>query len=80
MYAPVVSFETPNGNEIRFQASWSEGEPAAIGTEVGVRFPRDDPHDARVAGLASLYGGAGILLLLGAIFLGAAWLVIRFRT
>ncbi len=80
MYAPVVSFTGPDGNEVRFEANWSEGEPPPIGTEVGVRFPRTDPQAARIAGLASLYGGAGILLLLGGIFLGAGWLVIRHRS
>lgn len=79
MYAPVVSFEGPDGKEVRFQANWNEGAPPPIGTEVSVRFPENNPDAARIAGWSSLYGGAGILLLLGGVFLGAAWLAVRFR-
>lgn len=80
MYAPIVRFVGPDGTEVRFQASWSEGEPPPIGTEVGVRFPKENPGAARIAGVASLHGGAGILLLLGGLFLAAGWLMIRFRS
>ena len=77
MYAPIEKFETAEGKEIRFQVNWSEGEPPAIGSPVGVRFPKGNPKDARIAGLASLYGGAGILLVIGVIFFGAGALVFR---
>lgn len=77
MYAPVVRFETSDGGEIRFKANWSEGEPPTIGTEVGVRYPTQSPEDARIAGISSLYGGAGVLLVIGGIFLGAGIFVLR---
>jgi len=77
MYAPVVKFATAEGKEIKFQANWSEGAPPAIGSWVAVRFPQENPEDARIAGIASLYGGAGILLVIGGIFFGAGVLVLR---
>ena len=77
MYAPIVEFETPRGEKVRFQANWSEGEPPPVGTELGVRFPDERPGDARVAGVSSLFGGAAIVLLLGAIIGGAGLLILR---
>lgn len=77
MYAPIVEFETPQGDTVRFQANWSEGDPPPIGSEVGVRFPVERPHDARVAGISSLFGGAAIMLLIGTIFGGGGVLVLR---
>jgi hypothetical protein len=77
MYAPVVMFSMPDGKEVRFRANWSEGEPPPIGTGVGVRYPRESPEKARITGVSSLYGGAGILLLIGGIFTGAGLLTLR---
>lgn len=77
MYAPIVEFESPVGEPVRFQANWSEGDPPAIGTEVGVRFRPERPSDARIAGVASLFGGAAIVLLIGTILGGAGVLIFR---
>lgn len=77
MYAPIVRFETPGGTEFTFQAGWSESEPPPIGTEVGVRYPERAPQDARVAGIASLYGGGAIVFVIGAVFAAAGGLVVR---
>ena len=77
MYAPVVAFRTDSGIAIEFQANWSEGDPPAIGTNVPVRYPRQYPEDARIAGFASLYGGAVILFVIGAVFAGAGGLILR---
>ena len=77
MYAPIVTFRTPTGIDVRFRANWSEGEPPAIGTPVKVRYPPQSPYNARISGLSSLYGGAFILFLIGAVFAGAGALILR---
>lgn len=77
MYAPIVEFEAPGGRSVKFQASWSEGDPPPIGTELGVRYRIERPEDARVSGLISLFGGAAIVGLIGLVFAGSGWLVLR---
>ncbi len=77
MYAPIIEFQGPTGQTVRFKANWSEGSPPAIGSELGVRYRRDTPGDARVTGVASLYGAAAIVLLLGVVFGSAGVLIFR---
>jgi len=77
MYAPIVAFRSGSGVEVQFQANWSEGDPPAIGTTVPVRYLEDLPQDARIGGFASLYGGAAILFLIGAVLAGAGGLILR---
>ena len=79
MYAPIVSFKTSTGNAVRFQANWSEGDPPPIGSTVPVRYQAQNPKNARISGITSLFGGAGILLLIGFIFAGAGVLILRKR-
>jgi hypothetical protein len=77
MYAPIVEFTTASGESIRFQASWSEGDPPAIGTDLQVRYRPEQPADARVAGLSSLFGSTAIVLILALAFGGAGIMMLR---
>ncbi len=76
IYAPIVAFRTDSGVAIEFQANWSEGDPPAIGSTVPVRYHEQNPAQARISGLVSLYGGAVILFLMGAVFAGAGGLIL----
>lgn len=77
MYAPIVSFKTSTGATVRFQANWSEGDPPPVGSTVSVRYPVQNPQKGRISGITSLFGGAAILLLIGAVFAGAGILILR---
>lgn len=61
MYAPIVEFQTSAGDNVRFQANWSEGDPPPVGSSVKVRYPERHPENARISGASSLFGGSGIL-------------------
>lgn len=77
MYAPIVSFQTSTGVNVRFQANWSEGEPPPVGSPVSVRYPAKNPEKARISGISSLFGGAAIIVLIGTVFAGAGVLIVR---
>lgn len=66
--ALVVEFRDDNDQSFQFQSSWSKANPLPIGTSVGVRYLERNPHEARITGISSLYGGAFILLVLGGVF------------
>lgn len=77
MFSPVVEFQSADGRVVRFQADWSEGEPPAVGSEIEVLYKSEWPQDARIGGFFNLFGGALIVLLLGAVFSGCGVLIIR---
>lgn len=77
MYAPIVEFDGAQGETVRFQANWSEGDPPEIGSEVGVRYRGERPSDARIAGIGSLFGASAIVVLIGSVFTGAGILMVR---
>lgn len=79
MYAPIVAFQTSMGVNVRFKANWSEGDPPPVGSSVPVRYQAQNPENARISGTSSLFGGAAILFLIGAIFAGAGILILRKR-
>jgi len=78
MYAPIVEYQTGAGQNVQFQANWSEGDPPAIGTIVNVRYSPDAPTAARISSFFSLYGAALILFLIGGVFAMAGVLVLKF--
>jgi len=77
IYRPVIRFTDASGREIQFRSQVAESDPPAVGATVAVRYPRDDPYAARVAGLGPLMGGAAILAILGSVMFGAGWLALR---
>lgn len=68
-YQPVVVFVTPKGQTIRFVSSFST-QPSLYerGEKVEVVYPAHNPHDARINGFFSLWGGALILGSVGTLF------------
>ncbi|WP_227814996.1 DUF3592 domain-containing protein [Nitrogeniibacter aestuarii] len=68
-YAPRVRFETPEERVVEFTSSTSANPPAyEVGEEVDVIYPADRPVDARISGFMTLWGGALITGILGAVF------------
>lgn len=77
IYWPVIRFADASGRDIQFRSRTAESDPPPVGAVVAVRYPVADPFAARVAGLGSLMGGAGILSILGLTMLGSGWLALR---
>ncbi|MGU3494904.1 DUF3592 domain-containing protein [Xanthobacteraceae bacterium A53D] len=69
LYSPVVRFEARGGQEITFTTSW-RSRPARYsrGERVEVLYPADNPQDAEIVGLMSLWGGSIITGILGLAF------------
>jgi len=77
-YKPVVRFSAQTGEEIEFTSSSGSSPPSyAEGEKVPVLYRPSDPHNARIDGAFSLWGGALIVGGLGAIFftIGAAMIL-----
>ncbi|MEB2846276.1 DUF3592 domain-containing protein [Rhizobiales bacterium RZME27] len=69
MYSPVVRFTAADGMERTFVTSWSSSSPAySRGDTVQVLYQADQPADAKVEGLFSLWGLVLIPGAFGAIF------------
>jgi hypothetical protein len=70
-FYPVVRFTTAHGKEIEFKSS-TGSKPAShsTGDRVEVLYDPDDPSDAQLSGFLDLWLGPGVLLLLGACFVG----------
>lgn len=86
IFSPVFEFSDVNGNRY-LKESDTATYPAKYqpGETVEVLYQPDNPIDARIASNFSVWGIAGILLLLGSLFLvfGIAgslslWLLVRF--
>jgi hypothetical protein len=70
MAYPVVAFTVPSGERVRFTGS-DGSSPAAyqVGERVTVRYRPEPPHEARLAGWGSLFGGHLVAIGLGLVFL-----------
>ena len=76
IYAPVVRYTAADGVARQFVHHTASRPPAyAVGQRVGIRYHRERPADARMAGSASLYLGAIISALIAAVFFFVALLV-----
>lgn len=68
-YYPIVQFQAPSGETIEFRSNTgSSSKPYGIGESVPVLFDPQNPHEARIEGWFSLWGGAAICAGLGAVF------------
>jgi hypothetical protein len=68
-YRPIVRFEDQRGQRIEFSSATSSNPPGySQGEKVSVLYPAADPHDARINGYFSLWGGATIIAGLGGVF------------
>ena len=77
-YKPLVEFTDKNGNPYEFASSTSSNPPSYnVGEAVEVLYNPQSPHDAKIKGFFSLWGGATILGILGLVFflVGAAFFV-----
>jgi uncharacterized protein DUF3592 len=68
-YAPVVSFATQAGETVQFTSNTSSSPPAYHrGEHVQVLYRPLAPHDARIDGFLSIWGGSVIFGALGGVF------------
>jgi hypothetical protein len=68
-YKPVVQFTTEKGEAIEFASSSSSNPPSyEVGEIVAVFYRADKPHEAKINGFFSLWGGAVIVGCIGAVF------------
>ncbi|WP_198377752.1 DUF3592 domain-containing protein [Neoroseomonas rubea] len=78
-WTPVFAFRLPDGKEVRVEAGFSSSPPCcAVGDRVTVRYEPGDPSNAQMAGFLSSWLLASILGGIGASFLLAGGLVMRF--
>ncbi|HEV2860460.1 MAG TPA: DUF3592 domain-containing protein [Pyrinomonadaceae bacterium] len=76
IYAPVVLYTAADGVARRFVHHTASRPPAySVGQRVGIRYHRERPADARMAGGLNLYLGAFISALIAAVFFLVALLV-----
>ena len=70
IYAPVVRYTAADGVARQFVHHTASRPPAySVGQRVGIRYHRERPADARMAGAGSLYLGTIISALIAAVFL-----------
>lgn len=68
-YYPVVRFEDSLGRMVEFRSSSGSNPPSYDrGDEVSVFYRPEEPENARIDGLFSLWGGALVLGILGVAF------------
>lgn len=66
-YAPVISFDGPDGRPVVFTESTASSPPAyAVGDRVKILYRRDDPCRARVNSVSHLYLSSLVFGALGA--------------
>jgi len=69
MYAPLVRFETTDGNTVEFQSSLRSNPPAyRTGQTVSVLYDPEDPQSAAIRGVFSLWLTSMILGFVGFMF------------
>lgn len=54
-YSPEVEFQTPEGERIRFVASWGSGRRPILGRRVRVLYYPEDPQDAAIVSFADVW-------------------------
>ncbi|HLM58419.1 MAG TPA: DUF3592 domain-containing protein [Pyrinomonadaceae bacterium] len=75
IYAPVVGYTAADGVPRQFVHHTASRPPSyTVGQRVRIRYHRQRPEDARMAGRSSLYLVSIIFTVLGAVFLGIALL------
>jgi hypothetical protein len=82
MFAPLVRFETTDGNTVEFQSSFRSNPPAhRTGQTVSVLYDPDDPQSAAIRGVISLWLNSIVLGFIGSMFLaiGTGMIVICSR-
>lgn len=68
-YRPVVEFKTQNDRVVEFTSSTGSNPPSySQGDVVEVLYQEDSPHEAKINGFFSLWGGTAILGGLGSVF------------
>ncbi len=76
IYAPVVRYTAADGLARQFVHHTASRPPSyTVGQQVEIRYRRERPADARMAGGFSLYLGTIISALIGAVFFFVALLV-----
>lgn len=69
MFAPLVRFETTDGNTVEFQSSFRSNPPAyRTGQIVSVLYDPEDPQSAAIRGVFSLWLTSMILGFIGFMF------------
>jgi hypothetical protein len=77
-YSPVISFETPDGQERSFTRDYAAASflSPKVGQSVEVLYDPAHPSRARVSGFFSLWSEALIIGVMGIVFMGSgAWLL-----
>lgn len=69
---PTVRFQTPDDRTVEFESPVGSNVPPKVGEEVTVRYDPSRPEAARVAVGSAIRPNPKVLLIAGAIFLGAA--------
>lgn len=69
LYAPLVRFETTDGNTVEFQSSLRSNPPAyRTGQTVSILYDPEDPQSAAIRGVLSLWLTSMILGIVGFMF------------
>ena len=75
IYAPVVRYTAGDGVARQFVHHTASRPPSyEVGQRVEIRYHRERPQEARMAGRSSLYLTSIIFAVIGAVFLGIALL------
>jgi hypothetical protein len=75
---PVVRYQMRDGNEIEFEAPLGSNVPPAVGEQVTVFYEPERPQEARLSLGSTVRFNPRLLLVAGAIFLGAMLLFFLF--
>ena len=78
-YAPVVEFRTSQGQIVEFTSSSSSNPPSySVGESVEVLYDDSSPQHAKIKSFFSLWGGALIIGVIGAVFFLIGFSIIFF--
>jgi len=70
MFAPLVRFETTDGNTVEFQSTFRSNPPAyRTGQTVSVLYDPEDPQSASIRGMLALWLSTIVLGFIGSMFL-----------
>lgn len=78
-YKPVVVFTAPPNQRIEFTSNTSSNPPSySVGEDVEVLYMAEDPYNAKIKGVFSLWGGSIISLIIGVVFalIGGVWMLL----